>query len=73
MKNSFWIIGTLLALTGVVIARIIAPDLAKEMRLTTNIIAYNISLIGLIIIIFGISKKARQREKSEIENNKKGA
>ena len=63
MKNitsnlSFWVFGTVTALAGVAVARLLAPEMGSEhLRLTVAIGGRLLALIGLCAILFGIHRR----------------
>lgn len=56
----FWIAGTLVALAGVVIARVISPRLedAHSLYIVVKTLGHLVAFAGIFLIARGISKKS---------------
>lgn len=55
-----WIVGTLLAFTGVALARLVAPSLAGHSRLAATVGGELLALGGLLVICLGIRRRIKQ-------------
>jgi hypothetical protein len=54
-----WIVGTLLALIGVALARLVAPTLAGHARLLATLGGQLLGLGGLFVICLGVRRRLR--------------
>jgi hypothetical protein len=54
-----WIFGTLLALLGVALARLVAPTLTGHTRLVVTIGGQLLGLAGLFVICLGVRRRLR--------------
>ncbi|OPX91543.1 MAG: hypothetical protein A4E52_00476 [Pelotomaculum sp. PtaB.Bin013] len=61
----FWLGGSLISLTGVVLARIVAPRFSEDMWLMIGvyILGITIALGGLVFVTFGMEKKTVGKKK----------
>lgn len=55
-----WIAGCLLALTGVALARLVAPTLAGHARIVAMVGGQLVGLAGLFVICLGVRRRLRQ-------------
>jgi len=53
----FWINGILLALVGIVLARLVAPQLETKIAIIVKVGGQLIALTGLLIICIGIKRR----------------
>jgi len=51
-KKIYWISGTIIALAGVVLARLLAPQLSGVFNKTTLVCGYLLSLAGIIVLAY---------------------
>ena len=55
--RTHWVIGTALAVVGVVVARVIAPGLHERMHSGVAATGQIIALAGLVVICFGVRRR----------------
>ncbi|MBN1473461.1 MAG: hypothetical protein JW914_02495 [Syntrophaceae bacterium] len=51
-KKIFWINGTIVALTGVALARLLAPQLSGVFNKLTLVCGYLLALTGIIVLAY---------------------
>ena len=56
-NKSYWIAGILVSIMGLILAKLIAPSSAPELKNILTLIGIGSALGGLIIITFGTKKK----------------
>ena len=61
----YWLIGTVVAVVGVIIARLVAPHYTEKTQTALTSFGRLLSFAGLIVIAFGVNK----RVKRESEDN----
>lgn len=69
MKNvaanaRYWIAGTLIALAGVALARLVAPSLGSPTRLYCTVGGQLLALAGLVLLAYGVSRRVRRDSES---------
>jgi hypothetical protein len=69
MKNvlahaRYWVTGAFVALAGVVLARLVAPQFAHSVRITIMVGGQLLALAGLTIISVGVSRRVRGNDES---------
>lgn len=55
-----WILGTLLAFTGVALARAFAPSLSGNLRIAATVAGQLLALGGLFVICLGVRRRIKQ-------------
>jgi|GEM_PF-1085389 len=60
-----WIAGTVIALIGVLLARVLAPHFENRPRILLNVAGRILGIAGLVIIAFGINRRVAASQKDE--------
>jgi hypothetical protein len=53
----YWISGIVIALTGVILARLIAPHLSEKTAIFVKVAGQLIAIVGLVVIPIGVSRR----------------
>lgn len=67
--RKYWVAGVLLAVAGVLLARVIAPGLEEKPRSAATAAGQLIALAGLVTISFGIRKRLWTQPAPEAEQD----
>lgn len=59
----YWVIGTIIAVAGVIIARLVAPHYVGKTQTTLSSVGRLTSFVGLIVIAFGVNKRIKSESK----------
>jgi len=60
-----WIAGMVIALIGVLLARVIAPHFENRPRILLNVTGRILGIAGLVVTAFGINRRIAAAQKDE--------
>jgi len=63
--HRYWIVGAVIALIGVLLARVVAPHFEPRPRTTINAVGRLLGMAGLVVIAIGISRRVSAAQKDE--------
>lgn len=58
----YWVTGAFVALAGVALARLVAPQFTQSVRITIMVGGHLLALAGLTIISIGVNPPPRRRD-----------
>jgi hypothetical protein len=61
----YWIVGAVIALIGVLLARVVAPHFDNQPRVMLNVAGRLLGMGGLIVISIGISRRISATQKDD--------
>ncbi|MBK9989449.1 MAG: hypothetical protein IPP19_01630 [Verrucomicrobia bacterium] len=59
----YWLIGTVIAVVGVILARLVAPHYVGKTQTVLSSVGRLTSFVGLIVIAYGVNKRIKSESK----------
>jgi hypothetical protein len=61
----YWIVGAVIALIGVLVARLVAPQFEARPRTIINAVGRLLGMAGMVVIAIGIGRRVSAAQKDE--------
>jgi len=61
----YWIVGAVIAMIGVLLARVVAPHFEARPRSLLNVAGRLLGMAGMVVIAIGISRRVSAAQKDE--------